>query len=255
MPAAKNKKRSTAPRRRGGRRPAPSRFRPARDVPEWASCSETFSLAVPNPGPPPLTNAMFVANAMFQKRDYSLDQFTRASTIAQGYQHYRIRKITMKYKPLQDTFTNGAGVNSVPQFYYMIDKSGSLPANPTLAMLKSMGAKGRRFDDKSIVVSWRPSVLESVATNVAATSSAQYKVSPWLSTNANQLGVGAWNPSTVDHQGIFWFLEQDVFVGGGAFYTIECTVEFEFKKPLAQISQSEGQVPPPDAIVAGVIKA
>lgn len=248
---AKKAGRRPAGRRRLPARRYPRKYRPARNVPEWASCSETVSLANPAPGPPPLTNAMFPANGMYQKRDFALDQFTRASTIAQGYQHFRIRKITIKYKPLQDTFTNGGAIASVPQLYYMIDKSGSLPNNPTLAMLKAMGAKGRRFDDKSVVVSWRPAVLDSVATGAVNTSSAQYKISPWLSTNSNQLGVGAWNPSTVDHQGIFWFVEQDMFATG-AFYTVEITIEFQFKKPLAQITQGEA---PPEAGVATVIKS
>ena len=200
--------------KRAGKRAVARRrrvFKPAKNVAEWASCSETYSNTNPAPGPPPLTNAMFPANTMYVKRDFALDQFTRASTIARGYQHFRIKKITMKFKPLADTFTNSAALASVPNFYYMIDKSGSLPNNPTLAMLKQMGAKAHRFDDKTITVSWRPSVLDAVATGAAATSSAQYKVSPWLSTNANQLGVGVWNPSTVDHQGIFWQLEQDMF--------------------------------------------
>lgn len=240
--------RSRVPRRRParkGRKNQKRGFRPAKNVAEWASCSETFSLNNPNPGPPPLTNAMFPANTMYQKRDFALDQFTRASLIARGYQHYRIKKITMKYKPLVDTFTNSGALASVPNLFYMIDKSGSLPNNPTLAMLKQMGSKAHRFDDKSITVAWRPSVLDVAATGAAANSPAQYKISPWLSTNANQLGVGVWNPSTVDHQGIFWYSEQDM-AAQIAYYSIEITVEFQFKKPLAQLGSGEEQNP--DAI-------
>lgn len=218
-------------------------FRPAKNVAEWASCSETYSNINPAPGPAPLTNAMFPANTMYVKRDFSLDQFTRATTIAKGYQHYRIKKITMKFKPLVDTFTNSAALASVPNLFYMLDKSGSLPNNPTLSMLKQMGAKAHRFDDKSITVSWRPSVLDLAATAPANASSAQYKISPWLSTNANQLGVGVWNPSTVDHLGIFWYSEQDLSAQL-AYYSIETTVEFQFKKPLAQLGSGEEHTVP-----------
>lgn len=234
--------------KRAGKRAVQRRkrvFRPAKNVAEWASCSETYSNINPNPGAPPLTNAMFPSNTMYVKRDFSLDQFARATQIAKGYQHYRIKKITMKFKPLVDTFTNSGALASVPNFFYMIDKSGSLPNNPTLAMLKQMGAKARRFDDKSITVAWRPSVLDLAATAPANSSSAQYKISPWLSTNANQLGVGVWNPSTVDHLGIFWQSEQDV-AAQIAYYSIETTVEFQFKKPLAQLGSGEEQTP--DAI-------
>lgn len=226
--------------RRGGLRR--KGFRPAKNVAEWASCSETFSNINPAPGPAPLTNAMFPSNVMYVKRDFSLDQFLRATQIAKGYQHYRIKKITMRFKPLADTFTNSGALASVPNLFYMIDKSGSLPNNPTLAMLKQMGAKAHRFDDKTIIVSWRPSVLDVAATAAAAASPAQYKVSPWLSTNANQLGVGVWNPSTVDHQGIFWQSEQDLAVQP-AYYSIETTVEFQFKKPLAQFTPGEEHNP------------
>lgn len=234
--------------KRAAKRTVPRRkrvFRPAKNVAEWASCSETYSNINPTPGAPPLTNAMFPANTMYVKRDFTLDQFARATQIAKGYQHYRIKKITMKFKPLADTFTNSAALASVPNFFYMIDKSGSLPNNPTLAMLKQMGAKAHRFDDKSITVSWRPSVLDLAATAPANASSAQYKISPWLSTNANQLGVGVWNPSTVDHLGIFWYSEQDLSVQP-AYYSIETTVEFQFKKPLAQLGSGEEHTP--DAI-------
>lgn len=240
---AKSKVPRAVLRKRLARRPVRRRgFRPAKNVAEWASCSETYSNINPNPGAPPLTNAMFPSNTMYTKRDFALDQYTRASTIARGYQHFRIKKITMKFKPLVDTFTNSGALASVPNLFYMIDKSGSLPNNPTLPMLKQMGAKAHRFDDKSIVVSWRPSVLDLAATTPAAASAAQYKVSPWLSTNANQLGVGLWNPSTVDHQGIFWYSEQDVSVTP-AYYSIETTVEFQFKKPLAQLGSGEEQTP------------
>lgn len=218
-------------------------YRAPKNVPEWASCSETFSNINPLPGPAPLTNAMFPANNMYVKRDFSLEQFARATQIAKGYQHYRITKITMKFKPLVDTFTNSAALASVPNLFYMIDKSGSLPNNPTLPMLKQMGAKAHRFDDRPIVVSWRPSVLDLAATAPANASSAQYKISPWLSTNANQLGVGVWNPSTVDHLGIFWYSEQDISVQL-AYYSIETTVEFQFKKPLAQLGTGEEHTAP-----------
>lgn len=231
--------------KRAGKRAVQRRkrvFRRAKNVAEWASCSETYSNINPNPGAPPLTNAMFPSNTMYVKRDFSLDQFARATQIAKGYQHYRIKKITMKFKPLVDTFTNSGALASVPNFYYMIDKSGSLPNNPTLAMLKQMGAKARRFDDNSVTATWRPSVLDLAATAPANASSAQYKISPWLSTNANQLGVGVWNPSTVDHLGIFWQSEQDV-AAQIAYYSIETTVEFQFKKPLAQLGSGEEQTP------------
>lgn len=194
----------------------PRRFRAARNVPDFAQLSETFDLTA------------LTANIMYQKRDFTLNGNPRAQAVAAAYQHYRIKKITMKFKPQIDTYIAG-GPGTVPNLHYMIDKSGSIPTNSTLAALKSMGAKPIRFDDNNITVSWRPSVLTDTATAPGVSGQSQYRISPWLSTNANALQPGVFSPSSVDHLGLFWYVEQS---GAATGYTIEVTVEFQFKKPL-----------------------
>lgn len=191
-------------------------FKPARNVQDYAGVSETFTLTG------------LTANVMYQKRDFTLNGSPRAQAVATAYQHYRIKKVTMRFKPQIDTFIGGGGF-AVPNLFYMIDKSGSIPTNVVLPALKSMGAKPHRFDDKTIVVSWRPSVLTATASAPGVDAQTQYKISPWLSTNANTLNPGPYAPSSVDHLGLFWYLEQ---AGAATGYTIEVTVEYQFKKPL-----------------------
>jgi len=177
-------------------------------------------------------------------RNIALANFPRAASIANGYQHYRIKKVTLEFKPSLDTFISGVPAigNSyqIPYLLYLIDKSGSVPTTVGSNDLKQMGAKPLRFDDKTLKVSWRPSVLTE--TFGQANSQSQYRISPWLSTNANALNPGGFVPSGIDHLGIFFKVDRS----GGALpdgvpeyvYEVVITCEFEFKKPLVQATQT-----------------
>lgn len=178
----------------------------------------------------------FATNQMYDFRNTDLNSYDRAVQVAQAYQHYRIKKITLTLKPTFDTYQQAAGNGSRPNLYFMIDKSGSIPDNVTLEALKQMGAKAHRFDEKPFSISWRPSVLTSDNVAPGVQFAAQYKVSPWLSTSRNPL-VNPWAPSLVDHLGVFWYVEQ-LFIGGVQ-YNAEVEVQFEFKKPLRLLVTGE----------------
>jgi len=201
-------------------------FRPAKNVAEYASCSVNQWI-----------NQVTTTNTMYNLRNISLQQFTRAASIAQNYQHYRIKKVTLEFLPAFDTFTpNATNALQVPYLIYLIDKSGSLPTTVNSTTLRQMGAKPVRFDDKKITVSWRPSVLTEAFGQ--ANSQSQYKISPWLSTNANALAPGAFVASDIDHLGIFWQVDRNGVLPPGQSeysYEVRITAEFQFKKPLAQI--------------------
>lgn len=219
------KKRMSKPRRKAPvRRRAP---RKARDVGDFASLSVTRSAVTTR------------LNQMNSLMNVQLSDFPRAVNVAEAYQHYRISKVTLRIKSPFDTYQNTGVAYQKPYFYYMIDKSGSIPSSVNLEALKNMGAKPRAMDEKAINVSWRPSVLEFTATNVAGGIGLpnKYKVSPWLTTA--QTPLGAWTPSQVDHLGIYY----------GAYaaatgtpdpitYDVEIEVQFQFKKPL--FTQSPG---------------
>lgn len=172
---------------------------------------------------------------MYANRAFQLADFPRASAIAANYASFKIAKITMRYKPLSDTYIPGAGAAGVPYHYHQLDKSGAMPSNTTLENLKQMGSKPKRFDDKTITVSWKPAVLTADLTlaGIGATAGAQYKLSPTLSTNANAGNpAAAWSPSVVDHLGIFWYVAQANGVGNQ--YEVEVEVQFYFMRPLVK---------------------
>lgn len=240
--------------RKGAKKPVKRRARKTTNVAEYASLSETRSIVAPG------TNNL--VNVMYSLMNTSLDQFTRAPLVAQAYQHYRIKHISLKLKPAYDTYVSGTTVGTQkPYLYYMLDKSGSIPTNVTLEGLKQMGAKPRVFDEKSINISWSPSVLQDTMTVGGAAPVAQgaaYKISPWLNTSNVSVGP-LWNASTVDHLGVYWMVECPVN-GTATTYEIDCEVQFEFKKPLINRSTSSVHATPvifavendsPDGIVGG----
>lgn len=182
------------------------------NVPDYASCSVSRTI-VPQQG------QNFVSNQMYEVHNIQLVDYDRADGIATGYQFYRIKNVKLTYKFPYDTFTAVAGGVARPNFYWMIDKGESLPPNPTLEALKQMGARPRQCDNKPISISFAPAVL-TVDDAQAGALPSQYKVSPWLSTDAD----------TVLHNGLFWYIEQAFPPQGGTQYFVEIEVQFEFKR-------------------------
>jgi len=225
---SKRPAKKTAPRRRVMKKKSVT------NVAEYASLSETRSIVAPN------TNNLI--NTLYSLMNTSLDQFTRAPLVAQAYQHYRIKYVSLKMKPPFDTFVSGTSSGyAKPYLYHMIDKSGAIPTNITLEGLKQMGAKPRALDEKALTIGWRPSVLQDAMTTAGSSPVAQgsaYKLSPWL--NTNNVSVGSpWSPSSVDHLGVYWFLEAPLIGGSNQYtYEIDVEVQFEFKKPLITRSVS-----------------
>lgn len=219
-----SKTKSTKPRAAKGKRPARRGFKKAQDVPDFASLSVTRTVVSGAQNPDFLTNTMYTAT------NVQLADYPRAAHVSQAYQHYRIKKITLRLKPTVDTFAQGGP--SKNYLYYMIDKAGSIPTNATLELLKQMGAKAHVFDERQKEISWRPSVLADTSTNPGALASSpnKYMISPWLSTNANVVSPAVFQPSTVDHLGVYWMIQQQF--AGGYGYVAEIEVQFEFKKPV-----------------------
>lgn len=193
---------------------------------EWASlsCKRSLQSAPGVPG--------FNANTLYSLLNTQLVDYERASAVASQYQHYRMKRISITFKPTFDTFLAATGAVSKSNLYYMIDKSGVIPTNVTLEGLKQMGARPRQLDEKNMTISWSPSVLESVmytgGLNNATPS--RYTISPWLSTSAVPIQPGVFQASGIDHLGIYWFIDQ-LSNPIGVQYTIEVEVQFEFKKP------------------------
>lgn len=222
MPIKQQKKRAYRKRRMYPKRKG---FRPARSVPDIAKLSENYILNYPSP-------SGWAMNTMYQKRDFTIAANPRAAAVAAAYQHYRVKKVTLIFRPQVDTFVGGGALGgyTAPHLYYMIDKSGSLPTNVSIAALKSMGAKPIRLDEREIKISWRPSCLMNTVDAGTPGVFSSYKISPWLSTNGNALNPGVFNVSSVDHLGCFWYVET---TGASTLnYTVEAVLDVEYKKPL-----------------------
>lgn len=210
MPA--NKKKTRAPRKKVARRARRIPRAVRTNVPDQASLSVKTSLQ-------PAGGGNYAGNVMYNMINVTLAQFARAVQVAGAYQFYRIAKVKLTYLFPYDTFAAAPGNSSRPNFYYMLDKSGSLPIVTTIDMLKQMGARPRQVDEKPTSIQWKPAVLTEEETLGGAVA-AQYKLSPWLSVNA----------PNIQHRGVYWFLEQ--LFAGGTQYEVEMEVQFEFKKPL-----------------------
>lgn len=227
---------SSKSKRKGGSKRRVARMgrwrRKTYNVPEYASCSEVQSIALQNTG------------TVYQNYKLDLAGHVRASTIAKGYQFFRIKSVKYTLKPLQDTF-NGAGT-SIPHLYWMIDRTGSLRAVTNADTLKKLGARPHRMDDKLVHFSYRPSVVNSAADATAgADLFVQYKMTPWLPTRESNTLV--WNANTTDHFGVIYIVEN---VGGQTIqYAVEREVQFEFKKPSFQVTTNMVDPPAEEEVV------
>jgi len=202
-------------------------------VPEWASmsCKRTLS------GDSPTQN--FNINSLYSAMNVQLSDFPRAVRVAGAYQDYRIKQVSITFKPTFDNASAG-GTASKMRMYYMIDKAGAIPTNVTLEGLKQMGARPRELDEKAVVISWAPSVLQDTMFNAPGTSApAKYSISPWLTTRNTVVTPGLFNPSTVDHLGLYWYCEQ-LLSPYRTEYQVELEVQFEFKKPLIDLITAPG---------------
>lgn len=211
------------PRRKVGVRRRPRRMVKTND---YARCVETHEFATLN------------ANTAYFDYATSLARCERASAIARGYQEFRIKKVEYHFIPMTDTFLPGQ--NTVPQLYFRIDKTGALNDFTSVSQLVQTGCKPRRMDDKNIVVKFAPGVLTYARDAVNATNPwSEPKISPWLTTNKNNLSTVSWSASSIDHLGLAWFVEQINTGGAVTTYSLREVVHFEFRKPLVLTTSSE----------------
>lgn len=184
-----------------------------------------------------VTQASFEINGstMYRMGNFALTNNNRATTVAQAYQQFRIKRVDIRFTPYYDTY-GASGAFGVPKLYYMIDKPRAIPQNADVNTLKRMGATPHRFDDKTIRASFAPAILidtsDNGSTNAPAISYAgKIMTSPWLPCNANVSNLTVYQPNSADHGGIVFVVDgyglgQSVKVG-----TVEITISYEFKKP------------------------
>lgn len=238
MAKTKKSMKKRAPRRRARRNPV-RKYTRGGHIKEYAAAQySTVNL--------PMTPAQAQSGAVYSFRNFSLaGASTRVQNIAQSYQEYRIKRVTWEVRGFFDSFVapSSATAPTVPHLYWRMDKLGTYNADTTLTTLKASGCKPIRLDDKLIRKSFKPVVLQGVASEASADPSTpflvlgSYKTSPWLPTNAMAYATGknTWVPSSIDHLGLILGIDCDIVPFGGPAGAVSFTIEFEFRKPLDDI--------------------
>lgn len=207
--------------------------RRTRNLPEWATMSETDDFGVLNVG------------SFYNISDIQLAQFPRASAVAQGYAQFRIKSLKFTYQPLLDTFPSTGGTQ-VPYLVWKINREANSPAGITYDWFLQNGSKPIRFDDKSVTVTYRPSVIfDAVEAGLPGigNQAAAPKLNQWLTTNRDAYAPG-FAPSQTSHAGHLVLVTSPGSADPMS-YRMTCTAEFQFRKPLARIptSSDPGYIP------------
>lgn len=169
----------------------------------------------------------FLPNTPYEN-EFDLTQFPRALDVADNFQEYRIKRVEFLYTPNFDTYVPGSvAPASVP---YLWSKRLVVPAPTayTLDFLKTMGAKPKRFDDKTIREVYRPNILQTAALqNGAAANLVRPIMSPWLSTHQQDGAMD--NTAHFTHN--FWGQQDITPTPAQQLGSIQVNVYFEFRKP------------------------
>lgn len=187
------------------------------------------------------------SNQAYQMYNINLSNTTRAKIVAQGFLEYRVKSVTLRFKPSSDTYTQGAGV---PYLYYKIDRDMGCTGFSKAAHFQTVGCKAHRFDEKIIEVTFRPSVLTGVADNQPTAGALKVQkpiISPWLATDNDNLSPTVWNPSEIDHMGCTWMTEQAFSTATNIQYTVERIVTYEFRKSATALLTVDPGPTPIDA--------
>lgn len=180
-----------------------------------------------------------MSGVFYQYRNFSLADFPRAASIAQGYQLYRIKSIKFTFKTYADTYS--VGNSGRPNLYWLIDRGQNLVNTTayTLENLKQMGCRPTACDNRPKSFTFRPAVNEGILGSAAGGPAlfSKSRLSPWLSTNQYATTATNWSPSQVPHSGMCWIMEQAAPQEVPS-YGIDVEVQFQFMKPLVELQAS-----------------
>lgn len=165
----------------------------------------------------------------------------RALAVCEQFALYRIAKVVYKYKPFFDTYAPSAVagtppanyIGTVPNLYWKMNRFADNPPAWNVDDIKAMGAKPLRFDDKAVVLSYKPNIL--LANESAGSVSGSVKMTPWLNTDT-EADTAQFQPSTTEHYGHFYYVEcgqinDSTVLNVG---TLDVTIYYEFKNPRVE---------------------
>jgi len=174
-----------------------------------------------------------------------LSLFDRATDVADNYQEYRITKLEWRYVPEYDTYIDASGNVSLPNLYAK-RLSYSAPISFSIDWLKTMGAKPRRLDDKTLLVSYTPNTY--IAGLSGATGGNKPIWKPWLATH-NDPGTGIVMDKTPHYGHAFFITQNQAGAGNSVVAELELTAYFEFRKPW-----DKNTIPPPGTSLSAKVQ-
>lgn len=220
QPAKKTKSKRRNNRKRYSKKKGSKVALPKRTTGSFATRMEQFSIGV-------------TAGVSYDF-NLNLNDLPIARQLSQLYQYYRITSVEMRFKPYFDTYANGiSNGQTLPYLNFQYDKAGNL-GGMTAPQFEEIGTKAIRFDDKTIVRKWRPSVPTN--TELGTT---QFKVSPWLPTHSP---VTPTSLNIIDHHGAVFYISK-MSPSDATAYDVDVVVNVQFRKPLV-LASSESVQPP-----------
>jgi len=234
MPRTVRRRRQLRPRRRLPKKKVAMKRRLRKTASEYATCKELYTIKGMS------------SNTPYSDLEQNLGFYGRAQLVAEAYQYFRIKYVKYTFIQRYNTFqanTNESLAFPMPQLYFMLDKTGSLPTGTEITALKQMGAKPHKFT-RNITVAWKPGVSFATGNdNNANILNTGTRISPWLMTNKTPESA-LWAANDTDHKGIYWFMETAGLPGDGTYeYDAEVEVVFEFKRPQSLYDAAPGATP------------
>jgi len=166
----------------------------------------------------------------------TLSQFARSRSISENYQFYRCSQLEFKFEPLFNTYQDISGGSSVPQLFWLMNRSGTQPNVINTDWLQAQGAKPHKLTS-NYVIKYAPSTLAiSSASNVAPVGSANLAYVPkwkqWLNTYTEAtLGGAETLNDAISQMGHLMIINQEHDNNPDAVARMTVTAKWEFNKP------------------------
>jgi len=198
-----------------------------------------------------LRSAVIQTNTWYRE-EFNLSQFPRAMVVAKSFKFYRLKKVEFIFTPEYNTFQEGSG-STKPYMYWVMNRTGGVPAVNNLASLLSQGAKPSAFTAPKRI-SYKPNNAQ--ATNVAVRTSgagdgfANIGSTPvydrWIATQGiintppiEDTGTFTTLPmqgSVVTYYGHNWWIQQDTPTDATNIGSYVIHATWEFKDPQDELT-------------------
>jgi len=163
---------------------------------------------------------------------------SRVQDIARNYQEFRITRMTVRVKPLYDTYIEGtSGSLGAPQLYFYANRDGDTP-NGVVGMRQQGINPVSLAKDGNKTLSLKPSVVLAgqAGANIIRTS-------PWLNTNVDNEINGVYSGNSTPHYGCVIYIDTLGTADPANIATLEVELSFEFRRPQYAPTDATGTTP------------